>query len=657
MNSNRVKLVVVIALVCVAGGIWYGWSWLNGAVPLNDPEVLSRMREAAEAQDESAVPTYRAERVVQPPNPRRNVYFGDLHVHTSLSFDAYLFGNRFGPDEAYRFASGNPLSYGTGETAVLSRPLDFVALTDHAESFSLDALCGGPSIAPAAEAVCTSFEVPSRAMFMQLRSQGERRPMKRAGTLCPESADCLALEDSTWRRIRDAADRFDDPGTFTTFIAYEYSPPLPERGKLHRNVIFRGSDVPEHATSAFDAQTALDLWRALERDCTEPCEALTIMHNMNKTWGLAFGDVTIDGDPYTEEDWALRGRSEPLVEVFQIKGASECAVGAGASDEACGFEQIVPLCDAGEDIGCATQASYARGGLKRGLELEADFGFNPLRFGMSASTDTHSSVPGDTEEWDFRGSVANLSGPAQRRLASPPAGATSPISNNPGGLTALWSETNTRDALFDAMQRRESYGTSGTRIRLRFFAGPDIPADVDRASDPIALADARGVPMGAELAAGGAPPVFFISAAQDPFSAPLARVQMVKGWLEGGATHERVVDIACSDGLAPDAAGRCPDNGAMVDLTNCAFSSDRGASELQAVWQDPEFDPSTPAFYYVRVLENPTCRWSTWDALRVGEAPRDDVPALVRERAWSSPIWVGAAPGASMSPAPGVAAH
>ena len=204
----------MIALVCVAGGIWYGWSWFNGAVPLNDPRcshACARRRLRMNLPCRLTAPSACAA-----PNPRRNVYFGDLHVHTSLSFDAYLFGNRFGPDEAYRFASGNPLSYGTGETAVLSRPLDFVALTDHAESFSLDALCGGPSIAPAAEAVCTSFEVPSRAMFAAA-SQGERRPMKRAGNMCPETADCLALEDSTWRRIRDAADRFDDPGTFTTF--------------------------------------------------------------------------------------------------------------------------------------------------------------------------------------------------------------------------------------------------------------------------------------------------------------------------------------------------------------------------------------------------------------------------------------------------------
>lgn len=393
----------------------------------------------------------------------------------------------------------------------------------------------------------------------------------------------------------------------------------------------------------------LDLWRALEAGCTEPCEVLTIPHNMNKTWGLAYSGYTIDGDPYTTEDWALRGRSEPLAEMFQIKGASECAVGAGATDEECGFEQMMDICEEGQDMSCGGEHSYARQGLKRGLELEAELGFNPLRFGYSASTDTHNSTPGDTEEWDFRGSVSRMASPASRRLSAPPMDFKSGISRNPGGLTALWAETNTRDALFDAMLRRESYGTSGTRIRLRFFAGPDIPLDVGEALDPVAVADANGSPMGAALPAGETAPVFYVSAARDPFSAPLARIQMVKGWLVDGVAQERVVDIACSDGLEPGADGRCPDNGAVVDPTDCAFSADVGAAELGTVWQDPDYAPGQASFYYVRVLENPTCRWSTWDALRLGQPARDDAPAFIRERAWSSPIWVGssaAAPGA-----------
>jgi len=380
------------------------------------------------------------------------------------------------------------------------------------------------------------------------------------------------------------------------------------------------------------------LWRSLEATCAPPCDVLTIPHNMNKTWGVAYSGRTIDGDPYTNDDWALRGRSEPLAEIFQAKGSSECGLVAGAVDEECTFEQIMPRCEQGQTIGCASTDSFARDGLKKGLLLGQSLGFNPLQFGIAAATDTHNGNPGDTEEWDYRGTNGLFGSPAAKRMSAPKAGYKSGIMRNAGGLTAVWAQDNTRDSLFDAMQRRETYGTSGTRIRLRFFAGAELPADP--ASDPNWLSSAYAVatPMGGVLAPAPRSPRFYVRAQRDPFGAPLERIQVIKGWAENGTTKERVLDIACAAGT-PDPSGRCPATGLRVDPSTCEVSEAAGSAELEAVWIDESFDAQQDSFYYVRVLEAESCRWSTFDALRLGVAPRDDVPATIRERAWSSPIW------------------
>jgi hypothetical protein len=281
------------------------------------------------------------------------------------------------------------------------------------------------------------------------------------------------------------------------------------------------------------------------------------------------------------------------------------------------------------------------------MQIERELGVNPFRIGFVAATDSHNSNPGDTEEWDYRGASAAISGPAIRRQQHLAPGMPihrSPVAAySPGGLAGVWATENTRDALFSAMRARETYGTSGTRIQLRFFGGWDLGEEILASTDPITDAYAGGVAMGGTLApdAEADAPVFLVWALADPMSAPLQRVQMIKGWLDAaGNTHEQVTDIACADGLAPDAhTGRCPDNGATVDLGTCAVSVDRGASELKGLWRDPQFDPGQAAFYYVRVLQNPTCRWSTYDALRLGIQPSPHAASTVRERAWSSPIW------------------
>ena len=573
------------------------------------------------------------------PNAVNNLYFGDTHVHTALSFDSYLSSNRVGMSGAYRFAKGEPVTLLTGEVRQLDRPLDFVALTDHAESFGLFVTCQRPDISQRQRDYCQQFETGSRAVFMKLRNEASVRPPIRSVDLCGDNlATCLEDARTTWREIREAADEFNEPGEFTAFAAYEYSPVLPKRGKIHRNVIFKNSTVPDQAVSAFDAATVLDLWRSLEKGCTGDCEFLTIPHNMNKTWGIAYSGKTIDGDPYNNSDWALRNRSEPLAEIFQIKGSSECGFGLGANDEECNFELVVPLCEGAQVPGCSGRTSFAREGLKIGMELEQQLGFNPLRVGFVGSTDTHLSNPGDTVE-----SISPLSSNVQKGLAKKRLASKGDKEwQNPGGLAAVWARENNRAAIFEAMERRETYGTSGPRIKLRFFGGWEFEPAILDDSDLISKAYDNGVPMGGILedARPGMSPTFLVWAAQDSAAGKLQRLQMVKAWLEAGESKEQVVDIACADGLAPNPeTNRCPDNGARVDIATCAVTADKGDSEIKIVWTDTDFDATQSAFYYVRVLENPSCRWSTYDAIRLGVEPNPGVSATIQERAWSSPIW------------------
>jgi len=606
--------------------------------------------------------------VAQPYNPLKSVYWGELHVHTTESMDAIIFGTTATIEDAYRFARGEPLQSPGGESMQLSRPLDFVAITDHAEGFGTRTRCGDAGLTLFEKVNCAIMQTPgySTALFARdritrmavepdpthpagvyrNRSRAPRQPFQ----ICRGEREALCREDaaSAWSRYIDLAERHNEPGVFTTFAAYEFSPTLERAGKHHRNVIFNGGNLPPRAISALDVNNAIELWRELEDNCTKDCDFLTIPHNMNKGWGLFYSRHTWDGGTYAEEDWRLRQRREPLAEMYQVKGASECALGVGATDEECAFEQILSPCEQGQETGCALQSSFARQGLKIGMQLERELGFNPMAFGFVAATDAHNANPGDAEEWDYVGKLGAVSSPALRRLRvrdDMPTDSQILMDHGSGGLAAVWAEENTRDAIFNGMKRREAYATSGPRIGLRFFAGWGFDEAVTRQSNAIALATAGGVPMGGVLqpkAGEVQSPTFFVWASADWLSAPLQRVQVVKGWIDAqGETHERVRDVVCADGLVVDQnTGRCPDNGASVDTATCELRGNSGAQQLMAAWQDDEFDPAQGAFYYVRAIQNPTCRWSTYDAIRLGREPDPRVPATLRERAWSSPIWI-----------------
>ena len=670
---KKIGFGFAVLLLAVAGFVWVKLLMpLQASADRNGPDTAARDY-ALQDNSRLTLPAPQAASYQAEPNPDMNLYWGELHLHTTESFDATLFGNTLGIEDAYRFAKGEPLSTAGGEVMQLSRPLDFVAITDHAEGFGTRTHCDSTGLSLGERVACWLANEPNPMIFQILtkRVRGTappgdpskpagvyqrttRQPLKpgafptcRVGDGAVERCHENAVND--WARYIDLANKYNEPGKLTTLIGYEYSPGMPNQGKHHRNILFRSNTVPERALSSLDVPNAIELWKGLEASCLGDCDFLTIPHNPTKAWGLMYSRYTWDGQEYNKADWRLRQKREPLAEIFQIKGAQECALGVGATDEECAFEQVLDPCQPGETTGCAFETGFVRQGLKVGLELEQEMGFNPMQTGFIAATDSHNSNPGDVEEWDFPGAIGAATSSAHRRLRPTPEGVAAfrvPLKfNTSGGLAAVWAPENSREAIFDALARRETYATSGPRMAVRFYASWEIDEDLINSPSAIPALMANGVPMGGGLRPGASEedsPGFFIWATRDALDAPLQRMQMVKGWLdEQGEAREKVVDIACSDGLVVDpTTGRCPDNGASVDLTSCSFSAGSGADELKTVWHDPDYDPAQNAFYYVRVLMNPTCRWSSYDAIRLGREPDPRVPATIQERAWTSPIWL-----------------
>ena len=573
--------------------------------------------------------------------PLKTALYGDLHVHTSWSADAYAGGNRLGPNTAYRFARGEEVELQNGLVAKLEVPLDFVALTDHAENFATHLPCtigGGPEFDTDQCRAMRSGDLDQQAMLEQVFETAGDRPGPRS-QLCDDNLErCLATEKATWLRVQEAANAFDDPGTFSTLIGYEFSSLLENFGMLHRNVIFRGTDVTPHAISSNDVVNQADFFAQLDEACQAPCEVLTIPHNTNFSWGKTFSRTDEDGSVYTAADIERRARIDRLFEITQQKGNSECQIGVGMADEDCNFENTWPVCDDGVGTQCASEPSFLRNALLTGLAMGNEGGQNPYKLGVIGSTDTHLSDPGNTA----REIPAQFSGIdfsfAVKRAFEMDHVVIGPIRKiSAGGLAGVWSEANTRADIFDALQRREAFGTSGSRIKLRFFAGA-YAEDMGDSAEAVATAYANGVPMGSDLA-NLEDPSFWVWASQDPSAPALDRVQVIKGWIEDGKEKQKIWDVACSGDRIPGGDGKCPATTATVDVDTCALSGS-GASELQTTFTDPDFSPDQIAFYYVRVFENPSCRWTTALANEADVDQPTDLPATVQHRAWSSPIWV-----------------
>ena len=584
-------------------------------------------------------------------NPLRNAYFGDLHVHTYWSFDAFMFGTRTSPDDAYRFAKGETILHPSGREMTLPEPLDFQAVTDHGMYLGMVPAMFDPDSPVASHPLAVELRT---AETSQQRADGFFTLAQRLRI--PREEDDLDdpnVHRDAWARIAEAAERHNDPGNFTTFVGYEYTTSGDNRENLHRNVIFRGSDVPDAPFSAHDSRDPQHLWDWMDTQRDLGRDVIAIPHNSNGSDGWMFRLTDFNDQAFTPEYMVQRLRNEPLVENTQVKGTSDTHPALSPNDEWADFELMTVK--VATDIFSQAEGSYVREALVNGLLLEETEGFNPFKFGVIGSSDTHVSA-GSFEEDDYWGKIGLLDAVPQQRGSVPVPGGEhgedifEPTRNSEwgaSGLAVAWAESNTRDAIFDAFRRKETYSTSGPRILLRFFAGFGFPEGIASLPDGVEQADRIGVPMGADIAARGREsPGFVVWASRDAGSAALQRVQIIKGWIEDGEPKEAVFDIACSDGLSPDPTShRCPDNGASVDLATCEVSSDVGAASLSATWRDPEFDASQKALYYVRVLENPTCRWSTWDAIRNGTAPNPDLHATIQERAWSSPIWYTPAEG------------
>jgi hypothetical protein len=596
-------------------------------------------------------------------DPLRNAYFGDLHVHTRLSFDAYADDVRTRPADAYAFARGKPLSLppldanGQGSrTITLERPLDFAAVTDHAEFLGEVDACSTEGSSGYDSAACEAYRAGGQAAIQMLGIRLAGAPPSRPGDICPEEG-CPAEARSAWDEIRAAAeDAYDRSAacSFTSLVGYEWSA-NPQVSNLHRNVIFRDEHVPAHPISYFDATSAEDLWSRLDCECrggVPGCDVLAIPHNANLSNGRMFLPAYPGASTFEEEGAAasLRRRMEPLVEIFQHKGSSECINGlsgvVGAPDELCDVEQVrAGADDCGEGTGqfgligkgCASKNDFVRGALLTGLAEQKRLGVNPFQLGIIASTDTHVSAAGGTSEGKYAGHLGAEASAADRLTqAITPAA----IRGNPGGLVGVWAEENSRHAIFAALGRRETFGTSGTRIVPRFFGGYSYADDLCASAKLVEEGYAGGVPMGGELPPlppGATAPRFVVAAQRDASdaAAPLQRVEIVKGWIDAADGQGHVeVHVVAGDAQ----------NGAGVDEATCTRTG-TGAASLCGVFTDPDFDPTEPAYYYVRVVENPSCRWSAMLCLSLPAAQRPPactdpaVPRVVQEMAWTSPIW------------------
>lgn len=587
------------------------------------------------------------------------VYFGDTHLHTSNSGDAFLAGDRLGPEQAYRLARGEEVVSSTGVPVRLSRPLDFLVISDHAEGLGLmeEVYAGNPAFKG----------VPLLDRWARMMRGGMAESAKAANeVVVAQSNNSLPplLKDpkvvgpvmrTVWNRSTALAEKYNEPGRFTALIGYEWTS-VPGGNNLHRNVIFRDGKARADQVFPFSAWNSEDpekLWEWMARyEERTGGQLLAIPHNGNLSNGRMFELVDFSGAPLTADYARRRARWEPLQEIIQTKGNSETHPTLSPNDEFAGDLGI-----AGWEVGNLTlQGSpetpemrpfmYLRGGLLQGLKQQQKLGVNPFKFGFVGGSDIHNSIV-SFEEDNFFGKHVNQEPRPERwkHISKQGFGKTRYTWHyEAAGYAAVWATANTREAIWDAMKRRETYGTSGTRLTVRFFGGWQFAPGDARSRQLADIGYRKGVPMGADLkppARAGQAPTFLVAALKDPIGANLDRIQIVKGWVDGqGRTREKVFNVVWAGDRRVDGAGRLSPVGDTVDVQTATWTNTIGASELSAVWRDPEFNPRQRAFYYARVIEIPTPRWTAYDAVRFGLKLPPEVPLKQQERAWTSPIWI-----------------
>ena len=629
------------------------------------------------------------------PNRDRNPYYGDLHVHTKYSFDAYVFGVTASPDDAYRYAKGAAVKHPLGYEMKLQEPLDFYAVTDHGFYMGMIQAYADTSTDISQNDFAEPFHNLNRLDNLTVESAGERsnifssvlgatiikpypdwHPNLLKAYFSRNTQGALRSFDydihkSAWADVARSANEHNDPGNFTTFIGYEFTTSTDiEGGNLHRNVIFESSKASIRPWTRIDSINPEDLWTWQDRLREKGVDTISMPHNSNGSNGQMFEMESFKGNALDVEYAEKRMRNEPLVEITQVKGTSETHPLLSPDDEWADFEIMDVRVGSRPPTYSKPSGSYVREAYLNGLTLEFTKQGNPYKFGLIGSTDTH-VVASSLDESNYWSKVGLLDGDPENRGSVPlkeenvarleeyMRAFNQPISTvtleqgeyaNTGftqwgasGLAAAWAEENTRESLFAAFRRKETFATTGPRISVRFFGGYNLSSIDLNSESLVSEAYSKGVTMGADLLNNDDQiPEFIVWALRDMNSAPLQRIQIIKGWIDmnSGRPKEKVFDVACSDGLEPDPiTNRCPDNGARVNINDCSITSNVGSSELKTVWKDPEFKVDDKAFYYVRVLENPTCRWSTWDAIKSGFKPREGLHETIQERAWSSPIW------------------
>jgi len=603
------------------------------------PEEAQKAGEAARATPEQHVQ----------PNPDREAYFGEEHIHTSWSVDAWVIGNRItGPDDALKYAQGQTIKHPLGYDIKIETPMDFMGVTDHSEYVGVtkEANTPGSAISKLPEAQPLIIKDPNnkeevQKVFLYLLSLTSLPPIK--AFMSPQVAGTI------WKENVRIADANNHPGKFTAFCSYEYTSQYDNRN-LHRNIFFRDcAKVPEMPFSMLDSWHPEDLWKWMDTQRKAGNELLAISHNANLSDGWMYPiDVDSYGRPIDAAWAASRDRNERLVEIKQIKGASETHPLLSPTDEVANYEVFSGLLGLPPENGRIDHitGSFARQALKDGITMQDVRGYNPYKFGMAGGSDSHNTGSPYRQD-NFYGGHVQFDGTLQRRMLGVMLGNTIDIRlENPGGLTGVWAEENTRASLWDAMYRKETFGVSGPHIKVRFFGGWGYTPDILKSTDWVKTSYANGVPMGQDLppmkdtAAKGTAPTFVVWAVKDPTSGNLDRIQIIKGWSTSGQSFEKIFDVAWSGDRKPDKwTGRVPAIQSTVDLEKATYTNSVGSVELKTVWTDPEFDSSLHAFYYARVLEIPTPRWTTIQAAQMGVPPPGVVPPTVQERAWTSPIW------------------
>lgn len=583
------------------------------------------------------------------PNPNRNAYFGETHLHTSWSLDAWVFGNKItGPADAYRYAKGETIKHPLGYDIRITTPMDFMGVTDHSEYVGVTKQANTPgsytSKLPEAQGLIVtdpnSKEQQQRA-FLAVVKLLSSPPVK--ALMSPKVAGTV------WKENNDIANAANEPGKFTAFCSYEWTS-MPDNRNLHRNVFFRDcAKVPDYPYSALDSKLPTELWKWMDAQRKDGNELLAISHNANVSDGWMYPtDVDQTTGRPIDVAWAAsRMRNERLVEIKQGKGQSETHPLLSPNDEFASYELYQTILGLPANVGRIDRihGSYGRQALKDGIAMQDQRDFNPYKFGMAGGSDAHNSASSYRQD-NFFGMHGDTDGTVDRRFAGVLIGGTMDVRlENPGGLTGVWAEENTRASIWDAMYRKETFGVSGPRIKVRLFGGWNYVKDILDSDNWVKRSYADGVPMGGDLpplpsGGKGTAPSFVVWAVKDPTSGNLDRIQIVKGWTESGQSFEKVFDVAWSGDRKPDKwTGKVPAIRSTVDMEKATYTNSVGATELKTVWTDPEFDASQHAFYYARVLEIPTPRWTLIQSVQSGLPPPSTVPLTGQERAWSSPIW------------------